>query len=129
MTDPNALEAYARHKRPSGPWLAEGCSISKGKRTIATAWPNPARDDGSMTEIARLVAVAPVLDDLYASEINFEITTFWDGGWDVRLGDDMNGIKATTNVNTFVEAAEWLMDAAIEAYPLSEFAKLYRATA
>jgi hypothetical protein len=29
-------------------------------------------------------AIAMILDDLYASEINFKIATDWDGGWNRR---------------------------------------------
>lgn len=39
-----------------------------------------------------------VLAGLYRSEINCSISTFWDMGWDVRLGDEMNGWKAETTI-------------------------------
>ena len=45
---------------------------------------------------------------LYDSEINFSLTCFWDGGFDVKLGDTMNGFRAETNVQTYVEALAWL---------------------
>lgn len=45
---------------------------------------------------------------LYDSEINFAIECFWDGGWDVKLGDNMNGWIDETNVRTYVEALAWL---------------------
>ena len=40
------------------------------------------------------------LQKIYASEINVEITIswFWDCGIQVRLGDQMNGFLAETNV-------------------------------
>lgn len=39
-----------------------------------------------------------VLARAYKSEINVEISTFWDGGWDVKLGDPMNGYLAETTI-------------------------------
>ena len=67
-----------------------------------------------------------VLQDLYHSEINFSVSTFWDGGFDVKLGDGVNGFKAETTVNRFGEIEPWLSAAAIKAYPKSLFAKMYR---
>lgn len=67
-----------------------------------------------------------VFQDLYHSEINFRISTFWDGGFDVELGDDRNGIVAQTNVNRWGMIEPWLIDAAIEHFPHSLFAKMYR---
>lgn len=78
---------------------------------------------------ARLIATAPILTDLYTSEINFSLETFWDGGFDAKLGDGMNGFKAEDNFNTYVEAVEQLRDWAIAHYPDSSFAKKYRVPA
>ena len=39
-----------------------------------------------------------VLATLYRSEINCSISTFWDSGWEVKLGDFMNGWKAQTTI-------------------------------
>jgi hypothetical protein len=49
------------------------------------------------------------LQELYDREINFKIETFWDGGFDVALGDQANGYKAQALVYTFDEAVEWLV--------------------
>ncbi len=65
------------------------------------------------------------LQDLYDSEINFSITTFWDGGFTVKLGDGMNGFDATSYFRTFNDCIYWLADAAIKHYPKSTFAKKY----
>jgi hypothetical protein len=67
-----------------------------------------------------------ILQDLYDSEINFSIVTFWDNGFEVKLGDDMNGFVASGNAAQFSNAVEWLMVRAIEKYPDSIFAKTYR---
>lgn len=42
--------------------------------------------------------LADVLARLYRSEINVSIVTFWDMGWDVALGDEINGWKAETTI-------------------------------
>jgi hypothetical protein len=67
-----------------------------------------------------------VFQDLYHSEISFTVSTFWDRGFDVTLGDPVNGIKAQTNCNRWGEVEPWLMAAAIEHYPDSLFAEMYR---
>lgn len=67
-----------------------------------------------------------VFQDLYSSEINFKVSTFWDGGFEVSLGDQMNGFKVETTVNRWGEVEAWLTAAAIKAYPTSLFAKMYR---
>ncbi len=36
-----------------------------------------------------------VLEQMYASELNAQISCFWDNGWTVRLGDPINGFTAT----------------------------------
>lgn len=63
-----------------------------------------------------------VLDKLYASEINFSVSCFWDNGIDVKLGDTMNDFRAEGNVTTSAEAAQWLDQKAREFYPRSKYA-------
>ena len=63
-----------------------------------------------------------VLDKLYDSKINRELASFWDTGWKVRLGDEMNGYVAGTVVKTAAEAALWLDEQARMRYPRSKFA-------
>jgi len=79
--------------------------------------------------------VEAILDDLYASEINVEISWLWDGridvkvgrrrGINVKLGDPLNGFDAKGTVKTMVEAAVWLRDQACQHYADSEFARKY----
>jgi len=64
-----------------------------------------------------------ILQKLYDSEINFSVSCFWDGGIDVKIGDPLNGVKATACFRTISEAIEWLNYKAVELYPQSEFAK------
>jgi len=64
-----------------------------------------------------------IFDDLYASEINFSVLTFWDMGFNVKLGDEMNGFKAASNVDTWKDVEEWLTSRTLLFYPDSAFAK------
>ena len=67
-------------------------------------------------------SLSEVLDKLYASEVNFTISSFWDNGIDVALGDETNGYDAEGNVQTAAEAAEWLDREARQLYPKSKYA-------
>jgi hypothetical protein len=73
------------------------------------------------------VQLSTILQELYDSEINVNISTFWDNGWDVKLGDNLNGFAAQNNFRNIDEVADWLVKAAIDAYPESAFAKKFRA--
>lgn len=63
------------------------------------------------------------LQALYDSEINFVISTLWDGGFDWKLGDDLNGFKESGCGDTVLEAIEDLMAAARKHYPNSQYAQ------
>ena len=63
-----------------------------------------------------------ILQELYNSEINWKISTFWDGGFDWWLGDEMNGFKAEGGADTLEEAVAALEQAALEHFPNSVFA-------
>ena len=67
------------------------------------------------------------LQDLYDSEINYSIETFWDGGFTVKLGDEMNGFVSSGSFDTFNECVYWLADESIKMFPNSTFAKNYTA--
>ena len=80
------------------------------------------------------INVEAILDDLYATEINVEISWIWDGGIDVKvgrrginvkLGDPLNGYDAKGKVKSMIQAAVWLRDQACQHYPDSEFARKY----
>lgn len=58
-----------------------------------------------------------VFQRLYDLEINFSVSCFWDGGFEVGLGDDMNGWRATGNVRTWEEVAPWLLANAMKFWP------------
>lgn len=59
--------------------------------------------------LTRHEQVVRQLQRLYNAEINWSITTFWDGGFTAKLGDAANGFRAETTVPTFEEAVEWLV--------------------
>ena len=40
-----------------------------------------------------------------------------DGGFDMELGDDLNGIQAKTSVRTWAEVVDWLKAAAAQHRP------------
>ena len=65
--------------------------------------------------------MSDILQELYDSEINFKISTFWDAGFDWQLGDEMNGWKANGIANTFAGAAIALESAALLYFPDSSF--------
>lgn len=69
-----------------------------------------------------------ILEDLYSSEINFEISSFWDAGFDWKLGDTTNGYLDEGNAASFLEACQDLERAAVEHCPDSSFADAQRKT-
>lgn len=71
-------------------------------------------------------AVFPPLVDvlafLYAHEINCGLSSFWDGGFDVWIGDAANGIRAQTtyDVDDLAHVGLWLAETAGVLYPILE---------
>lgn len=63
------------------------------------------------------------LQALYDSEINFQISTFYDNGFEWKLGDILNGWKAEGRADTLKEAVHELIEAAVTTYSNSDFAK------
>ena len=66
-----------------------------------------------------------IIAALHDSEINGEVSWFFDGTWRVKLGDPDNGYDAETVVASIEDAVEWLRANAIRRYPHSQFARLY----
>jgi hypothetical protein len=64
-----------------------------------------------------------ILQRLYDSEINVWITSFWDDGFYVRLGDEMNGFRIEGRCDTWAEVERWLDRQARAHYPDSDFAR------
>jgi DNA-directed RNA polymerase subunit RPC12/RpoP len=63
------------------------------------------------------------LQRIYDSEINVRIGWLWDGGIDVRVGDEVNGFLAVENVPSTTEVLPWLQEAIAHFYPDSTYAK------
>jgi hypothetical protein len=49
-----------------------------------------------------------VLQRLYNSEINFEISAFYEDDFLVKLGDELNGYQAEGRCRTWADVEEWL---------------------
>src|SRR5579872_2522163 len=66
--------------------------------------------------------LAVELQKIYDSEINVEISWFWDGGMNLRLGDEMNGFLAEETVPSVAEIIPWLQEAIAQFFPESAYA-------
>ena len=61
--------------------------------------------------------LAAELQRIYDSEINLRIFWFWDAGFTVQLGDQMNGYLAEEIVGSAAEILPWLQAAIAHFYP------------
>lgn len=52
--------------------------------------------------------IQTILEKFYYHEINVELSSFWDGGWKVKIGDDTNGFMTERCCDSLNEAGEWL---------------------
>ena len=64
-----------------------------------------------------------IFQRLYDSEINFEVSGFYDAGFGVRLGDHLNGFLTEGKVETWADAETWLREQALAHFPDSKFAR------
>ncbi len=87
--------------------------------------PERGKREGDRRALSPLTNLATIMTALHDSEINGQVSWFFDRGWSVKLGDSMNGYETEAVVASTEEAAEWLREAAVQLYPESEFAKLY----
>ena len=71
---------------------------------------------------AHIRADMSIMQRLYDSEINFSVSSFYDDGFYVRLGDELNGFRAEACLPTWADVEEWLAAMARIYYPTSEFA-------
>ena len=70
-----------------------------------------------------IMTATDIFQRLYDSEINASVAWIYDSGFRWRLGDDLNGWKASGYARTIDEAARLLAQAAAVNYPASEFAQ------
>jgi hypothetical protein len=67
--------------------------------------------------------LAVELQKIYDGEINIRIGWLWDGGIEIRLGDDVNGYLAEETVVTVADIIPWLQEAIAHFYPSSSYAR------
>lgn len=53
---------------------------------------------------------------LYDHEVNISVSSFWDGGFHVAIGDDMNGYKAEDTVRGWDNVERWFETKAHELF-------------
>lgn len=90
----------------------------------ADALGNPASTPSAVIAGGTTLDLLNVMSALYASEINCQVGSFWDGGFTVYLGDDTNGLHWVAEVSgpELSAAGIPLAIAALRAYPTSGFA-------
>jgi hypothetical protein len=66
--------------------------------------------------------LAAELQRIYDSEINVRISWLWDGGIEVRLGDEMNGFLAEETVPCVADIVPWLQEVIAHFFPASSYA-------
>jgi hypothetical protein len=71
---------------------------------------------------------AQLIQDLYDSEINARIEWLYDVGFEVTVGDALNGEIVTGHAKTFTEAIDWLRATVVTFAPGSAFAYKYGPT-
>jgi len=69
-----------------------------------------------------VMGLAIELQKIYDSEINVRISWLWDGGIEVRLGDEVNGFLAEENAESMAEIVPWLQEAIAHFFPTSSYA-------
>lgn len=71
---------------------------------------------------AQELDLGSVLRALYACEINCGLSSFWDGGWRVWIGDEMNGRDAQADFDRGEVGliGHWLLEAAAHLYPSAD---------
>jgi hypothetical protein len=67
-----------------------------------------------------------IFQEVYDAEINFNLSTFFDGGFYLSLGDGTNGYIDSWDYGSMIEAGEGLKKMVIKHYPDSDFALKYR---
>jgi hypothetical protein len=108
--------------------------VDELKRAALAGLPANRQRNGTRVRRVRSLAMKPpslisVLCSLYASDIKVSIciSSFWDDGWEVKLGDTVSGVKAgRTFANAELDkAAHWLAEQASLHYPESDFARRF----
>jgi hypothetical protein len=71
-------------------------------------------------------SLSAILDALYSHEINVGMQSFWDAGWTVWLGDEMNGSRTEREFDRdqFDLIPQWLKRTAEDLYPALKHGRL-----
>lgn len=82
-------------------------------------------DDAKLSCGRNLPTLMGQLRALHDSEINWQISCFFDGQWAWKLGDEMNGFSHTGSEFSMEDAVRALVAAACRRFPESQFASRY----
>lgn len=78
-----------------------------------------------IAELTNIAIITGKLQMIQASEINYQISCFYDCGFTVKIGDEVNGFVYVSGLcETFLEAAEHLIEQVLIHYPASDFAEI-----
>lgn len=68
------------------------------------------------------MTVDEALCELYRCEINCQLSSFWDGGWFVKIGDETNGFESGRQFldEHFDQIGPWLIAEAKRLYPKAD---------
>jgi hypothetical protein len=82
-----------------------------------------------MAEYQPKLDLKSVLRDIFAAEGTVTVTSLWDRGWIVLIGDELNGFEAKRTFSNeeldFDVLASWLARTFAEFHPSTAFAKTY----
>ncbi len=56
------------------------------------------------------MTIGEMLQAIYDSEYNIELSWFWDGGFDICIGDHINGSGSSGNFTSLQDAVQWAYD-------------------
>jgi hypothetical protein len=102
----------------------QGKKMSPDNSTDDVVVVGPSRVPTNSNSNERLM-IFSILQGLYESEINCSISSGWDSGWAVKLGDQATGYKAEGMFVNLLDAARFLREQAIRHYPHSVFATMF----
>jgi hypothetical protein len=69
------------------------------------------------------MTIDAALKILYDKEINCSISSFWDGQWNVKIGDELNGFKAESTEVRIEDVGKALIEMAKEIHPSEDWPK------
>ncbi len=58
----------------------------------------------------KLLSLEEIIKKFYEAEHNLTISFFWDGGYDLVLGDEANGIKEEHNFKYLEDLRDYLIE-------------------